>query len=223
VARTLPLLAALMLIILLAVPSGAQAASFDGRATIAPGEHLVLVNFSVPSAPVDGDFGEAGSLRYLVFLDQGSEQNSFEVLLMTWDSYLSYREGEPFQALEGASFLNAGDAPAYGYEIFVGTGDYVLLVDNSDAGTTPSSPGELNVRYELDTDNLSVHQESRWDLFIALMAIIVLIGVSFLIMLRILTRHRLARAEEDLLKRCPECGGKMPDYGSYCPNCGRER
>jgi hypothetical protein len=223
VARTLPLLAALMLIILLAVPSGAQAASLDGRATIAPGGHLVLVNFSVPSTPVDGDFGEAGSLRYLVFLDDGSEQNSFDVLLMTWDSYLSYREGEPFQAVAGASFLNAGDAPPHGYEIFLDRGDYVLLVDNSDAGTAPSSPAELKVRYDLDTDKLSVHRESRWDLFIGMMVIIVLIGVSFLIMLRILTRHRLARAEEDLLKRCPECGGKMPDYGSYCPNCGRER
>ncbi len=155
-ARTLPLLAALMLIILLAVPSEAQAASSDGRATIAPGDHLVLVNFSVPSTPVDGDFGEAGSLRYLVFLDDGSEQNSFDVLLMTWDSYLSYRRGSRSRPWRAPPFLDAGGTPRLRPSSW--ERGLRALVDNSDAGTTPSSPAELKVRYDLDTDKLSVHR-----------------------------------------------------------------
>ncbi len=59
----------------------------------------------------------------------------------------------------------------------------MLLIDNSEVGDTIYTPAELKVHYEYDAQNVEVPKETRWDLFIALMVLIVLLGVTFLLLL----------------------------------------
>jgi len=211
------------LLLLVVVPGSVAAEQQDGHAAIGAGDYLVLLNFTVDSVPAGNDVREAGSLCYIVFLEPGYATSTFDVMVLEWDEYVSYLKGDPFNTVEEASSMEVGPGPAFGYYLFLSEGDYVLLVDNTDAGSVPSSTVVLNIGYELTAENLEVHKESRWDLFIALMALVSLIGLAFLLLIRLYGKIRLAKVDDALKERCPGCGGTLPDYGSYCPHCGRKR
>jgi len=205
------------------IPTSVQALSLDDDITIEAGGHMVIMNFTVDAAPSMYTYNDAGSIRYLAYLKTGSEQTSFDVLLMTQDQFGEYLAGRPFQYVSDSSSLNAGSEPASVYHLFLEGGDFTLLIDNSDRGGTPSFPGDLTVHYQVVTQNLEVQQEPRWDLFIGLMAFVGMVGMVFLIVLRISNRNRLQRATESSDRKCAGCGEVMPSYGRYCPYCGKER
>jgi len=205
------------------IPTSVQALSLDDDITIEAGGHMVIMNFTVDAAPSMYTYNDAGSIRYLAYLKTGSEQTSFDVLLMTQDQFGEYLAGRPFQYVSDPSSLNAGSEPASVYHLFLEGGDFTLLIDNSDRGGTPSFPGDLTVHYQVVTQNLEVQQEPRWDLFIGLMAFVGMVGMVFLIVLRISNRNRLQRATESSDRKCAGCGEVMPSYGRYCPYCGKER
>jgi hypothetical protein len=212
---------ALVLLTSVALP-GAQATSYKEEAIIAPGGHLVLMNLTVSPIPMNGDMGELGSLRYLIHLLSDSGQDRYDVLLMPRAHYTNYLSGQPFETVESASCLGAGEWPAYSYHLFTEEGDFTLLIDNSERAG-PYTPAELKVRYEVVTTNLQVEADSQWEAFLALMLIVSLLGVSFLLILRIGLRHRLERTREQQGRRCPHCGKELPSFGSYCPYCGERR
>ncbi len=205
------------------MPGTALALSHDGEATVEAGGHLVLMNFTVTAVPSMHYYDEASSIRYLVHMLEGSEQESYDVLLMSLVDYEHYLGGGTFQWVPEASVLQAGTVPAYAYFIFLEEGDYVLLVDNSDRGSAPSAAGEMKVRYEVVAENLEVHSEPRWDLFIALMVLIIIFGAAFLLILRVATHRMLERADEELDLKCAGCGERVPAYARFCPYCGRQR
>lgn len=214
---------AVLLVLLFAltlVCPGAQSYSAEDRAVIAPGGHLVLSNFTVDNVYPEDD---AGSVRYLVQLAGDSSQDRFDVLLLRDEEYLNYSSGLPFQTEDYASSMDASAVPAMAYVFFQAPGDYVLLVDNSARAGVPSAAAELVIDYQVVLDNVDVQKESRWDLFIALMAIVAIIGVAFLIILRIAMRQRYKRAVQDLERKCSHCGKLLADFGEYCPNCGNKR
>lgn len=209
-----------LLVLLSAILPGAQALTIEDQAIIAPGGHLVLMNFTVERAyPEDSP----GSVQYLISLDGASAQDRFDVLLLTQAQYLNYASGLPFDHVPGLSTINAGDYPAIAFDLVNGTGDYTLLVDNSDRAGTPSAAAELVVKYQVTAQNVEVQKESRWDLFIALMIVIVIVGAAFLIVLSMYMRHRYQRVVEDLERKCSNCGKMMVPSGDYCPYCGEKR
>ena len=220
--RTALVLTSLIVLLAIVVPGSATAFDRDGAAVVEAGGHLVLMNFTVEDAPSSGDMSEAGSVRYLVYLDDGSEQTSYDVLLMNVTEYLKYLAGGNFTYLVGPSSLSAGETPAFGYQVFTEEGSYVLLVDNSDKGGVPNASAELRVNFSLLADNADVQRTTQWLPFILLMVFVALVGVLFLVALNIVLNARLKRKMEEVTPRCPNCNGVLPDYGKYCPHCGKE-
>lgn len=209
-----------LLVVLTVSCPGAQSFTASNSVTIAPGQHLVLVNFTVDQVfPAD----DAGSMRYLITLEQASEQDRFDVLLLTADEYQNYASGLPFEYEVNASFIDAGAAPATVYLYFDSIGDYVLLLDNSDRAGASTMQAELMVDYEIFLDNVEVQKKPQWDLFILLMVIVVLISVTFLLLLRISLRAKLERAGVDLGEKCSHCGESMTAPEESCPKCGKKR
>lgn len=182
-----------------------------------------MLNFSVEAVPTSQDLENAGSVQYLAWLTSGSEQTTFDVLLMTQDQYGEYLAGRPFQYIGDASSLDAGPVPASAFHLFMEAGNFTLLIDNSDRAGAPSAPGELILRYNVISENLGIQHESRWDLFIALMVIVTIMGAAFLLILRMAMSQRLKRKIEEMELKCSACGKQMPPYGGYCPHCGMKR
>ncbi|MCX6651256.1 MAG: hypothetical protein NT131_06345 [Methanomassiliicoccales archaeon] len=216
------LLMVLAVLMAAAVPGSASAMSTDGEAVIAANGHLVLLNFTVSEVSLN-DSSEAGNVRYLVYLDQDSLQDSFDVFIMDLGSYQEYISGGVFQLVIGWCSNNAGVIPAYNYVLLFSAGQYVLVIDNTDVGSAPSSPAELTVHYEVTADNVEMQQESRWDLFIALMVLIGLIGVAFLLLVNFYTKIKLEKVLTERKKKCLHCGETSESDGKYCPHCGKER
>ncbi|HNU35016.1 MAG TPA: hypothetical protein PKJ15_00315 [Methanomassiliicoccales archaeon] len=215
------LLASLVLMAAL-IPAPASAEAGDGAATIPAGGHLVLLNFTVTADHFD-DPANAGNVRWLVYLDQGSMQDSFDVFVMTADDYQAYVSGGVFQLVIGWGAKNVGPVPSYNLVYLFGEGDYVLLIDNTDVGDITYTPAELKVHYEYDAQNVEVTKETRWDLFIALMVLIALLGAVFLLLLNMWVKHRMDRVDEERRKRCSNCGRVSIHDGEYCPYCGKVR
>jgi hypothetical protein len=162
-------------------------------------------------------------MRYLITLDDSSAQDRYDVLLLKADEYQKYASGLPFDYELNASFIDAGAIPATNYVYFDSTGDYVLLLDNSDRTGVPSVGAELVINYEVFLDNVEVQKKPQWDLFILLMVIVVLISVTFLLLLRITLRAKLERAGVDLEVKCTHCGEDMNSSEELCPHCGQRR
>jgi len=216
------LLMALVVVLAALIPAPAAAGSGDGEVVIPAGGHLVLLNFTVTDDHLD-DPSNAGNVRYLVYLDDSSAQDSFDVYVMTADTYQEYISGGTYQLVIGWGSDHAGAVPAYNLVYLFDEGDYVLLIDNSEVGIGPYAPAELKVHYEYSAENVDVHKEPRWDLFIALMVLIALLGVVFLLLLNMWVKHRLNRVDEERKKRCSNCGKVSISDGVYCPYCGKER
>ena len=216
------LLMALVVMMAALIPVPAAAESADGAATIPADGHLVLLNFSVTADHFD-DPENAGSVRWLVYLDDVSAQDSFDVFVMTADDYQEYISGGIFQLVIGWGAKNVGPVPSYNLVYLFGEGDYVLLIDNSDVGDTIYTPAELKVHYEYEAQNVEVPKETRWDLFIALMVLIALLGAAFLLLLNMWVKHRMERVDEERRKRCSNCAKVSISDGVFCPYCGKER
>lgn len=220
--KSLVLLMALVVLMAALVPAPAAAESSDGEAIIAAGGHMVLLNFTVTADHWD-DPAKAGNVDYLVYLDENSQQDSFDVFVMTADTYQEYISGGVYQLVIGWGSDYAGVEPAYNLVYLFEKGDYVLLIDNSDVGIGPYTPAELKVHYQYDAENVEVQKESRWDLFIALMVLIALLGAVFLLLLNMWVKHRMTRVDEERKKRCSNCGKVSISDGDYCQYCGKER
>ena len=216
------LLLALLVLMAALIPAPAAAESGDGAVTISADGHLVLLNFTVTENHWD-DPANAGNVRWLVYLDDASAQDSFDVFVMTADTYQEYISGGTYQLVIGWGSDYAGAVPAYNLVYLFEEGDYVLLIDNTDVGMGPYAPAELKVHYEYDAQNVEVPKETRWDLFIALMVLIALIGAVFLLLLNMWVKHRLNRVDEERRKRCSNCGKVSISDGEFCPYCGKER
>ncbi len=216
------LLLALLVMMAALIPAPAAAESGDGAVTISADGHLVLLNFTVTENHWD-DPANAGNVRWLVYLDDASAQDSFDVFVMTADTYQEYISGGTYQLVIGWGSDYAGAVPAYNLVYLFEEGDYVLLIDNTDVGMGPYAPAELKVHYEYDAQNVEVPKETRWDLFIALMVLIALIGAVFLLLLNMWVKHRLNRVDEERRKRCSNCGKVSISDGEFCPYCGKER
>jgi hypothetical protein len=223
VSKAIILLLAIAVLAVVMVPGSASAMSDDGKAVIPANGHLVLLNFTVTETQFS-DPAEAGNVRYLVYLDQGSQQDMFDVFVMTAESYQEYISGGIFQLVIGWGSEYAGTLPAYNLVYLFEAGDYVLLIDNTDVGGVPTSPAELTVHFEFEANHVEVQKESRWDLFIALMVMVALIGVAFLLLVNMYVKNKLAKAEkEQKMMRCPHCGEVAESEGRFCPHCGKER
>jgi hypothetical protein len=223
VSKAIVLLLAIAVLAVVMVPSPAAAMSDDGKAVIPANGHLVLLNFTVAETQFS-DPAEAGNVRYLVYLDQGSQQDMFDVFVMTAESYQEYISGGIFQLVIGWGSEYAGVLPAYNLVYLFEAGDYVLLIDNTDVGGVPTSPAELTVHYEIEANHVEVQKESRWDLFIALMVLVALIGVAFLLLVNMYVKNKLAKAEKEQKRlTCPHCGRVTESEGQFCPHCGKER
>lgn len=221
--KAVVLLLALTVLMVAMVPGSASAMSDDGKAVIPANGHLVLLNFTVAEDHFI-DPAEAGNVRYLVYLDESSLQDSFDVFIMSLDSYHEYISGGVFQLVIGWGSDNAGVVPAYNFVLLFGAGQYVLVIDNTDVGSDPGSPAELTVHYEYEANNVEVQKESRWDLFIALMVMVALIGVAFLLLVNMYVKKKLDKAEKEQKKNtCPHCGKVTESGGRFCPHCGKER
>ncbi len=216
------LLMALVVMMAALIPVPVAAESADGAATIPADGHLVLLNFSVTADHFD-DPENAGSVRWLVYLDDVSAQDSFDVFVMTADDYQEYISGGIFQLVIGWGAKNVGPVPSYNLVYLFGEGDYVLLIDNSDVGDTIYTPAELKVHYEYEAQNVEVPKETRWDLFIALMVLIALLGAAFLLLLNMWVKHRMNRVDDERRKRCSNCGKVSISDGVFCPYCGNLR
>lgn len=216
------LLMALLVMMAALMPASAAAESGDGAAVIPAGGHLVLLNFTVEADHFD-DPANAGNVRWLVYLDESSTQDSFDVFVMTADDYQAYISGGVYQLVIGWGDKNVGPEPSYNLVYLFAEGDYVLLIDNSEVGDTIYTPAELKVHYEYDAQNVEVPKETRWDLFIALMVLIALLGVTFLLLLNMWVKHRMERVDEERRKRCSNCGKVSVQDGEYCPYCGKVR
>lgn len=222
--KSLVLLLALVVMMAALIPTPVAAESGDGVATIPADGHLVLLNFTVTEDHLE-DWENAGNVRWLVYLDDASAQDSFDVLVMTADDYQDYISGGIFQLVIDWGAKNVGPTPSYNLVYLLGEGDYVLLIDNSVVGdnSTIYTPAELKVHYEYDAQNVEVPHESRWDLFIALMVLIALLGAVFLLLLNMWVKHRMNRVDEERKKRCSNCGKVSISDGEYCQYCGKER
>ena len=220
--KSFVLLMASLVVMAAMIPAPAAAESDDGTAVIPAGGHLVLLNF-----PVTGDRWEdpsnAGNVRYLVYLDEGSLQEHFDVYVMTASTYQQYISGGPLQLAAGWGSDYAGEVPAFNLVYLFYEDDYVLLIDNTDVGFGPYAPAELKVHYEYEAQNVDVYHETRWDVFIALMVLVALLGLVFLLLLNIWAKHRLARADAERGERCSNCGKVSVTEGEFCPYCGKER
>jgi hypothetical protein len=159
----------------------------------------------------------------MAYLDDSSAQDSFDVMVMTADSYQKYISGGIFQLVIGWGSKNVGPVPAFNLVYLFEAGDYVLLIDNSDVGDTIYTPAELKVHYEYEAQNVVVPKESRWDLFIGLMVLVALLGAVFLLLLNLWVKHRLNRVDAEREKRCSNCGKVSISDGEYCQYCGKER
>ena len=217
------LLTSLIVLLAVAVPGSALAYDIDGVAVVEAGGHQVLLNFTVEKVPSATDMADAGSLQYLVYLADGTGQMRFDVLLMNVTEYEKYLAGNDFTYVTNASFLSAGAIPASVYHVFLEEGSYVLLVDNSDAGSVQNASAELEVNFEIVADNVDVQSETQWLPFILLMVFICVLGVLFLVILNVALNYRLKKKLEEISERCPNCNGTLPDYGRFCPHCGKER
>lgn len=220
--KSFVLLMALVVLMTALMPAPAAAESGDGMAVIPAGGHLVLLNFTVAADHLD-DPANAGNVRFMAYLDEDSAQNSFDVVVMTADTYQEYISGGIYQLVEGWGSKNVGQVPAFNLVYLFGEGDYVLLIDNTDAGSSPYVPAELTVHYEFDAQNVEVPKETRWDLFIALMVLIALLGAAFLLLLNMWIKHRMNRVDAEREKRCSNCGKVSIQDGVFCPYCGKER
>ncbi len=220
--KSFVLVMALLVVMAALIPAPAAAESGDGEATIEAGGHLVLLNFTVTADHLD-DPANAGNVRYMAYLDESSTQDSFDVMVMSADTYHEYISGGMFQLVIGWGSKNVGPIPAFNLVYLFEAGDYVLLIDNSDVGDTIYTPAELKVHYEYDAQNVKVPHETRWDLFIALMVLIALLGAVFLLLLNMWVKHRLNRVDEERKKRCSNCGKVSISDGDYCQYCGKER
>jgi hypothetical protein len=216
------LLMALLVMMVALIPGPAAAETGDGTAVIAAGGHRVLLNFTVAEDHFD-DPAKAGNVRWLAYLDESSGQDSFDVFVMTADDYQAYISGGIFQLVIGWGAKNIGPDPSYNLVYLLAAGDYVLLIDNSEVGDTIYTPAELKVHYEYDAQNVEVPKETRWDLFIALMVLIALLGAAFLLLLNMWVKHRMERVDEERKKRCSNCGKVSVQDGEYCPYCGKVR
>ena len=220
--KSFVLLMALVVMMAALIPAPAAAESGDGEAIIPAGGHLVLLNFTVADNHWD-DPANAGNVRYLAYLDESSAQDNFDVFVMTADTYQEYISGGTYQLVIGWGSDYAGAVPAYNLVYLFDEGDYVLLIDNTDVGIGPYSPAELNVHYEYDARNVQVPHETRWDLFVALMVLIALLGAVFLLLLNMWVKHRLNRVDEGRKKRCSNCGRVSISDGEFCQYCGKVR
>ncbi len=220
--KSVVLLMALVVLMAALIPAPAAAEPGDGTATIAADGHLVLLNFTVTADHFD-DPANAGNVRWLVYLDDVSAQDSFDVFVMTADDYQQYISGGIYQLVIGWGGKNVGPDPSYNLVYLFAEGDYVLLIDNSDVGDIIYIPAELKVHYQYDAQNVEVPKETRWDLFIALMVLITLLGAAFLLLLNMWAKHRMDRVDEERKKRCANCGKVSIQDGIYCPYCGKER
>ncbi|MDD1771932.1 MAG: zinc ribbon domain-containing protein [Methanomassiliicoccales archaeon] len=217
------LLTSLIVLMAVAVPGSALAYDYDGVAVVEAGGHQVLMNFTVEVVPSATEMADAGSLQYLVYLAEGTEQVQFDVLLLNVTEYEKYLAGNDFTCVANASSLGAGATPASVYHAFIEEGSYVLLVDNSDAGSVQNASAELMVNFEIVVENVDVQSETQWLPFILLMVFICVIGVLFLVVLNIALNYRLKKKLEEISQRCPNCKGTLPDYGKFCPHCGKEK
>ncbi len=220
--KSFVLLMALVVMMAALIPAPAAAESGDGEAIIPAGGHLVLLNFTVADNHWD-DPANAGNVRYLAYLDESSAQDNFDVFVMTADTYQEYISGGTYQLVIGWGSDYAGAVPAYNLVYLFDEGDYVLLIDNTDVGIGPYSPAELKVHYEYDARNVQVPHETRWDLFVALMVLIALLGAVFLLLLNMWVKHRLNRVDEERKKRCSNCGRVSISDGEFCQYCGKKR
>ena len=220
--RSVVLLLALLVLMAALIPASVAAESGEDAATIPADGHLVLLNFTVSADHLD-DPVKAGKVRFMVYLDEASAQDSFDILVMTADDYYEYISGGVFQLVIDWGAKNVGPVPAYKLVYLFGAGDYVLLIDNSNVGDTFYTPAELRVHYEYEAQNVEVPHESRWDLFIALMVLIALLGAVFLLLLNFWVKHRLNRVDAEREKRCSNCGKLSISDGEYCQYCGKER
>lgn len=220
--RSAVLLLALLVFMAALISAPAAAETGDGAATIPADGHLVLLNFTVAADHFD-DPENAGNVRWLVYLDDASAQDSFDVFVMTADDYQAYISGGIFQLVIGWGAKSIGPDPSYNLVYLFAEGDYVLLIDNSDVGDIAYTPAELKVHYEFDAQNVEVPKEARWDLFIALMVLIALLGAAFLLLLNMWVKHRMSRVDEERKKRCSSCGKVSIQDGVFCPYCGKER
>ena len=220
--KSFVLLMALVVMMAALIPAPAAAESGDGEAIIPAGGHLVLLNFTVADNHWD-DPANAGNVRYLAYLDESSAQDNFDVFVMTADTYQEYISGGTYQLVIGWGSDYAGAVPAYNLVYLFDEGDYVLLIDNTDVGIGPYSPAELKVHYEYDAQNVQVPHETRWDLFVALMVLIALLGAVFLLLLNMWVKHRLNRVDEERKKRCSNCGKVSISDGEFCQYCGKVR
>ena len=193
--KAIVMLLALTVLMVAMVPGSASAMSDDGKAVIPANGHLVLLNFTVDEDHFN-DPAEAGNVRYLVYLDESSLQDTFDVFVMTLDSYHEYISGGMFQLVIGWGSDNAGVVPAYNFVLLFDAGQYVLVIDNTDVGSDPGSPAELTVHYEYEANNVEVQKESRWDLFIALMVMVALIGVAFLLLVNMYVKNEAGQGGE---------------------------
>lgn len=216
------LLMALLVMMAALIPAPAAAESGDGAAAIPAGGHLVLLNFTVTGDHLD-DPANAGNVHWLVYLDDGSPQDSFDVFVMTAGDYQEYISGGTFQLVIGWGAKNVGPVPSYNLVYLFYEGDYVLLIDNSEVGDIIYAPAELKVYYEYEAQNVEVPKETRWDLFIALMVLIALLGAAFLLLLNMWVKHRMDRVDEERKKRCSNCGKVSISDGEYCQYCGKVR
>ena len=219
--KSFVLLMALTVLMAAFIPAPAAAETDSGEALIPAGGHLVLLNFTVTEDHWD-DPANAGNVRWLVYLDDASMQDSFEVIVMTADDYQKYISGGIFQLVVDWKSMNVGNA-TYELVYLWDAGDYVLLIDNSEVGYNFYTPAELKVHYEYDAQNVDVPKETRWDLFIALMVLVALLGVAFLLLLNMWVKHRMLRVDEERKKRCSNCGKVSISDGEYCQYCGKER
>lgn len=220
--KSFVLLMAMIVMMVVLVPAPAAAASGEGSAVIPAGGHLVLLNFTVPADHLD-DPKNAGSVRFMAYLDESSAQDSFDVLVMSADTYMAYISGGAYQLVIGWGSKNMGPVPAYNLVYLFEAGDYVLLIDNSEVDDLFYTPAELKVHYEYEARNVDVPKETRWDLFIALMVLVALLGAAFLLLLNLWVKHRMNRVDEERKKRCSNCGKVSISDGLFCPYCGKER
>jgi len=220
--KSFVLLMALVVLMAAFIPAPAAAETGNGDAIIPAGGHLVLLNFTVTEDHWN-DPGKAGNVRWLVYLDDASLQDSFDVFVMTADTYQEYISNGTYQLVIDWVSDNAGVVPAYNLVYLFEKGDYVLLIDNTDAGGLFYTPAELKVHYQYDAQNVDVPKETRWDLFIALMVLVALLGVAFLLLLNMWVKHRMLRVDEERRKRCSNCGKVSISDGEYCQYCGNKR
>lgn len=212
----------LLVVVAVLIPAPVSAESGAGTAVIPAGGHLVLLNFTVAGDHRQDPYN-AGNVRYLVFLEEGSPQDRFDVYVMTLGSYMAYVAGGDHRPEVGWGCESAGEMPAYALVYLFEPGDYVLLIDNTELGEGPYSPAELRVRYEYEARNVDVPREARWDLFMALMLLVALLGAAFLLLLDLWVKHRMQRVDSERRRRCANCGRVSVSDGAYCPYCGRER